>query len=601
LIIEKVPLLLLSFASCVATCLSPETISPSGRWTLAFRVENALASHAAYLRQLFAPTDLAVPYTAASNGIAFWKIAAVLCLVFALTWLAVAQRQKRPYLTVGWLWYLGMSMPVIGLIQISYYARADRYTYLPQIGLAIAIAWLAKDFAARRQLRAVVPVLALAVLAVLALRTRDQVSVWRNDATLWTHTIKVMPGNVYGHNGLGLALANRGRLDEAIWHYREALKSKPDFVQTLNNLGNALLGQKKADEAISCFREALRIQPDLSLSHNNLGNALGEAGKTDEAIAAYREAIRLKQDFAPAYGNLGNALLTQNRVEEAVLAHREALRLQPNGPNRHLNLGTALLKQGNLEEAIFHLTKVLRFGPSAVEAHVSLADAFLQQGRPGEAIALCNDALRIKPDFPEAHYQIGKILSIQGRFQDAMAHYEEALRLRPDYAEAHNNLGNLLATTGQIEPAVSHYEKALQLQPTNVEAHNNLGGLLLQQDRLQDAIAEYESALRLRPSFVPALRNLAWIRAASGNPAFRDANSAIQLARRAVELTDNKDAAALDVLAAALAENRQMDEAVAVATEARQLALAAKQAAMVNQIETRLKLYTNGSPYRLNQ
>jgi tetratricopeptide (TPR) repeat protein len=564
LVIEKIPFFLLAVASCIITSRAPEIISQAGRWTPAFRFENAAISYVDYLWQMIVPVRLAVPYLVPDQSPPWWEIAGAISLLVAITWLVIALRKRHPYLIVGWFWYLGMSVPVIGLVQISYYARADRYTYLPLIGPAIAIAWLAKDLAARRpQLRFAMVVAACLAIGLLSLRTADQLQSWRNNFTLWQHTLDCFPGNAYAHNNLGIALAEKGRTGEAIQHYQAALESKPDFIQAHNNLGNALLEKKKVNEAIVHFRQALQLEPDLAQTHNNLGNALRVDGKIDDAVAEYQRAIQLKPDFALAWDNLGSLQLARNEIAEAVAACREALRLQPGAPARELNLGRALLKQGNADEAALHLRKGLAPGP----------------------------------DEADAHFEMGKALSKPSRFAEAITEYETALKLQPANPEAHNNLGNLLATTGHADAAAEHYEEALRLQPGNVEAHNNYAGLLLQKNRIGDAIIHYEEALRLNPKFVPAMRNLVWIRAACVDARFRDGAKALELAQRAAGITDGRDAATLDALAAAQAENGRFTDAIATAAKARELA--AGQPALAAGLERRLALYRRNLPYRM--
>lgn len=239
--------------------------------------------------------------------------------------------------------------------------------------------------------------------------------------------------------------------------------------------------------------------------------------------------------------------------------------------------------------------------PDKPEADINLGNALLQQGRTEEAIAQYQETLRLKPDFAEAHYYWAGALSIQGKVDEAIAHYTESLRLKPDYTEAHNDLGNLLARSGRAEEAIAHYTEVLRLKPDYADAHNNLAGALLQQGRVREAIAQYEEALRLSPNYVAALANIVWIRAACQDPAFRDGGKAVELARRGVELTGRRDPAALDALAAALAETGNFDEAVATARHARAWALVVNQARLADEIGERLKLYAAGLPYRMSK
>ena len=243
-----------------------------------------------------------------------------------------------------------MLVPVIGLIQVGSQPMADRYIYLPLIGVSIIVAWGVRELASRWSRGPVSAAAAGAAVAiVLAIGTRAQVSHWRSSLALWEHAILAVPGNYRAHTNLGHALEAEGRLDEAIAQDREALRIKPDYAEARNNLGSALMERGKPGEAIEHLREAVRLSPRYVTAHNNLGLALGATGHADEAIAHFTEAIRLNPLFAPAHGNLGVALAQQGRVDEAVTAFRDSVRLQPGAMEAHQNLARALTDRGRRE------------------------------------------------------------------------------------------------------------------------------------------------------------------------------------------------------------------------------------------------------------
>ncbi len=216
----------------------------------------------------------------------------------ALTFLALRQARRHPYLPVGWLWYLGTLFPVIGLVQVGGQAMADRYTYVPFIGLFIMVVWGMADLAARwRAPRFLLPVGAGVVLSALMICTWVQVGYWRDSISLYEHTLKVTRENPLIQSNLGFALAAQGKTDQALAHYAEALRLDPDLADTHNNLGMALAAQGKLDQAMAQYAEALRLKPGLARAHNNLGLALAAQGKMDQAMAQYAEALRLKPDL----------------------------------------------------------------------------------------------------------------------------------------------------------------------------------------------------------------------------------------------------------------------------------------------------------------
>jgi protein O-mannosyl-transferase len=442
---EKIPLFLLSAGSCVATFLVPEKVIAANRVPFLERAGNAVVSYGIYLRQTVFPAGLAVPYLYPSNGLPIWKVVvafAVLAGVSICLWVC---RKKCPYLLVGWLWYLGMLVPAIGIIQISYYARADRYTYLPGIGLALAATWAVGDWSSGwKHRRAVLGGLMTFVTGALMVCAGEQTAYWKNSEALWNHTLACTTSNSVALSGLGNVFLHRKKWDNAIARYREALEINPNYAEAHNNLGNALLQEGKVDEAISHYQEALRINPDYVGAHNNLGSALWQIGRMDEAMSQYQKALQFEPDDAEA----------------------------------HNNLGIALFQKGRLEEAIIQYQKALEINPDYAEAHNDLGIALLQKGRMDEAMVQCQKALQIKPGYAEAHYNLGNILVRQGTVDKAITHYEKALQTKPDYPEAENNLGIALLQKERTGEAIAHFNKALQLEPSDLEVQNVLAWLL---------------------------------------------------------------------------------------------------------------------------
>jgi tetratricopeptide (TPR) repeat protein len=261
---------------------------------LGSRVANALVSYVAYLGQLFYPAGLAALYPHPQNALPLGKIVGCGLLLAGLSLTILARRRKCPYLLVGWLWYLGMLVPVIGLVQVGAQAMADRYTYVSQIGLCIALAWAVGHITSAWRYRGwACGIGAASVLAVLMGCAWQQTHCWHDSKTLWTHALACTSGNAIAHAKLGNALAGRGQVDKAIAHYRKALEIKPDFADAQNNLGAALAGRGRVDEAITHYRKAVEIKPDLAKAHYNLALALADHGRPDEAIDHFQKALGL--------------------------------------------------------------------------------------------------------------------------------------------------------------------------------------------------------------------------------------------------------------------------------------------------------------------
>ncbi len=321
-VIEKLPLLLLVAASCAATLWAQkEALEVNERIPFLWRTANAMVSCVAYLGQFFCPAGLAPFYPHPTAHLPLWKVVAAAAVLVGVSVGTLACRRRCPYLLMGWLWYLGMLLPVIGLVQVGSQAMADRYTYLPQIGLCIALAWGAADvcrgWPSRRWACGVGATVVLVALMVGGWR---QTTFWHDSGTLWTHALACTSPNNTAYKNLGNALASLGRFDEARAHYEQALKIKPDDAETYNNLGGSLAGQRRFDEAIAYYRKVLELRPhglEVSGVYKNLGFALAEKGRLQEAIDYYNKALEIKPVYAETHGSRGLALAALGRFDAA--------------------------------------------------------------------------------------------------------------------------------------------------------------------------------------------------------------------------------------------------------------------------------------------
>jgi len=434
LVLEKVPFFALAAVSSFLTFFAQRSGGAvrSLEWVpLETRVANALVSYVSYIGKMIWPHRLAVLYPY-SHTLPIWQVAGAGLLLGVVSFLVILGARRRPYLMMGWLWYLGTLVPVIGLLQVGQQAMADRYTYVPLIGLFVMIAWGIPDILAGWRFRKIVLSLSTGLLLLLLMTvTNFQLKYWRNDITLFEHTLAVTSDNFTINYYLGVFLAEHGKTQEAIAHFAEALRIRPDFAKADYNLGGLLANQGKTQEAIAHFAEALRIKPDFAEAHYNLGIILWNQGKIQEAIAHCVEALRINPDYAEAHYGLGEFLANQGKTQEAIAHFAEALRIRPDFAEAHSNLGIILGSQGKIQEAIAHFA----------------------------------EALRIKPDIAEAHSNLGIILTSQGRIQDAIAHFAEAVRLKPDYAMAHVNLGFAYLMIGDKNSALEEYKILKKISP----------------------------------------------------------------------------------------------------------------------------------------
>jgi tetratricopeptide (TPR) repeat protein len=478
LLLEKTPMFVLAAVSSVVTFIVQKSGGAVGAletYPFKIRMANALLSYVIYLKKMIWPQNLAVFYPHPGQSLPMWQAAGAGLLLVVVSIAVIRAGRRYPYLPVGWLWYVGTLVPVIGLVQVGDQAMADRYTYVSLIGLFIVVAWGVPDVA--RSWRYGKSALALAtgsLLVALMVSTSLQLKHWKNSLTLFDHALRVTENNYLAHLNFGAALADQERTEEAITHYHRSLQIAPNYAKAYNNLGLALAQQGKNDEATAHYLKALQLNPDYARAHNNLGVVLTRTGEFEKAIAHYYEALTLEPDWVEVYNNLANAFLTQGKFDQAIFYYSEILRLKPNYAEAHNNMAITLASRGRFLEASVHYSEALRLKPSSAEINNNLA------------VALFN---------------LGKV-------QGAIAHYTKAIELSPNYSEAHNNLGNALLQQGKLSQAVSSFERALEIRPAYAEAHNNLGVALARQGRLNEAIVHFSESVRLEPNYAQARANL---------------------------------------------------------------------------------------------
>ncbi len=469
LLVEKLPLFVLSVASCVVTPLCQgEALQSVERFSLLSRTANALTSYVAYVGQLFYPAGLVVFYTHPESNLPAWKVAGALLLLAGITAGAVALWRRWPWLLVGWFWYLGMLVPVIGLVQVGHQSMADRYTYLPQIGLVIAVAWgVARLVGSWPQRAWACGVLAALVLAALMACAWRQTSYWHDSGTLWTRSLDFNANNVIAQNNLGVFLHDQGRDDEALPHYRRALEIAPDYADAHNNLGFVLAKRGSIAEALDHYQAALLLRPNYPEAHTNLGRVLAERGMADYAIAEYRLALEFKPDHAEAHKNLGLALVERGQIEEGIAHCRRAVAIKPDDPEAHNNLALALAAGGQTDDAMNHYRR----------------------------------ALALKPEYAEAHNNLGRLLADLGRIDEAIAQWADLIRLKPDDVPALNQLAWALATSPETSvrdgpKAVELAQRAAKLTDgRDLDVLDTLAAAYAEAGRFTEAVQTAEQAL----------------------------------------------------------------------------------------------------------
>jgi tetratricopeptide (TPR) repeat protein len=381
LVLEKLPLVPIAAAAAVATVWAQRVgkLRSLDEYPLALRLENAVVSYVAYLGKTLWPRDLAVLYPY-PDAVPLAKVVACAALLALLSVVAWRLRRSRPYLLFGWLWFLGTLLPVMGLVQVGEQAMADRFTYVPLIGIFVAIAWLVP---------AASPSLATGVAAValflLAFQTRIQAGDWRNAAPLFAHALAVDERNPVAHMNFGYELLRAGDVDAAIGHFERALELRPYYLNARIELGNALMRRGRLDEAMAQYRRAVELDPRSVQALTNVGHALVLQGRVDEAIPYHEQALRIDPTYAVAHNNLGMALAQKGRTAEARAHFEEALRRDPTDAEALNNLGSMLIREGHPDEALVPIERAIQLRPDFGTAHLNRAAALLLLGRYAEA------------------------------------------------------------------------------------------------------------------------------------------------------------------------------------------------------------------------
>jgi Flp pilus assembly protein TadD len=454
LIREKIPLLILSTGSCIATFWAQHgTVRSTEQLPLFWRIGNAVVACARYVRQMLWPVDLALFYPHPVNRLPVWQIVFSLAFLLSVTVTVIALARKRPYLLVGWFWFLGMLVPVIGIIQVGDQAGADRYTYLPHIGLYLLAAWGIADATARwNRCREVLAITAATVIVLLIILARTQASYWRNSESLWTHTLAVTGRNEIAYTNRGAFRLANGRVAEAIPDFEAALNIRPSSANTLNNLGMALARSGRREEAIAHFQRALTTNPQHSSAYFNLGNTLVEAGRFDEAVASYRKQLETQPDNAAVYLNLGYAFRQMGRPDDAIAQYRRVLEIEPQHADAHYKLANCLVAKDQLDDAIAHYNDAVNNAYGAAEVHDHLAFALFRKGRITEAIAHWEVVLALRPDDAAPRNNLAVALLKNSRAQEAIREWEKIIQSDRDNVEALLSVAWVLATWPEVPP-----------------------------------------------------------------------------------------------------------------------------------------------------
>jgi protein O-mannosyl-transferase len=538
LALEKWPCFVLIIGSCAATLIAQKLATvPVKGFPLGWRFVNVVDAYFWYLEKTFWPAKLAVFYPLEQTQplVPFIIAATVVTLV---TVVAIASIRRWPFFIVGWLWFLGTLVPVIGIVQVGSQAMADRYSYVPMVGILIAVVWwahavLTKSPAAPVNSLRQIPLIAfpaLVVLVLLATATTLQIRYWKNSVALFSRDLSVTSANDVAAGNLGVAFYDLGRNEDALKLYRLAVELNPYEPNMHRNIGMVLQRMGKPNEALAEFQKGVNMDPKNADLQHSLAEALAAQGQDAAALAHFSQAVSGPSGNALYHNDLAVALVAAGKRTEALEQYEQAVLLAPTNATFQNNLATALLRAGD-----------------------------------GKA---------------------------------AMNHYRAAIRLDPNFAEPYSNLGALLYMGHEYGEAALQYSEAIRLSPTNSGIRFNAGLAYLKAHRGEEAKVQLNEAARLRPDWAEPLNAEAWALATSSDAQMRNGAEAVKLAEKAAELTAHEQPMILNTLAAAYAEAGRFDDALTTANRALELSKQPRPTSLTAKIERAISLYQSHTPFR---
>jgi len=444
LVIEKVPLLGIIAASSVITFVVQRqggAVKSLALIPLSIRFQNAVVSYVDYLRDVVWPARLGVFYPFPTS-LPAERVAIAAAILLGLTAIVWRLRRRAPFAIVGWLWFAGMLVPVSGIAQVGAHARADRFMYLPLIGLSIAVVWSAAAWLRTDASKRMALMVAGVVVAANAVVAHGQVQYWRNTETLWRHDAEVTdsPNNFGVYFSLAEYLRTTGRPADAIPSYEAAIARNPGYMEARLGLVRALTETKQPDRAAAALADVVRVAPDNADARMSLGSTLVELGKLPEAAAQFAEVVRL----------------------------------QPDKAEPHWRLAVALAQTGRLIDALPEFSEAVRLDPSSAPIRNDYGFALAQHGQTAAGIAQLTESLRLKPDFVDAHHNLGRLLVAENRLPEALGHLAEAVRLEPDFIDARMSLALTLIRAGRVDDGAKELREVIARDPGNAMARRAL-------------------------------------------------------------------------------------------------------------------------------
>jgi tetratricopeptide (TPR) repeat protein len=603
LLVEKLPFFALAAASSVVTLLVQQragAVAAAGALPLELRLENAVVSYLLYLAKTVWPSGLAIfyPYRYEVSGGLLASSVLALIIISALAWVSL---RERPYVAVGWLWFLGTLVPVVGIVQVGQQAMADRYTYIPLIGIFIAVVWAAAEWRGSSRVEG-----RGSRVEGRGSRVESQGSAFdvQPPGPAPAQARAELPAPEPGRDAFRRSPSFSGAVTEAVGRVPSGGRGWGTAIALAGGAAVVIAAcwavtwcqVRHCHSSEALFRHALEVTRDNALAHESLGNALAKQGRIEEAEPHFAEAVRIRPKSPEALSDLGLTRIMHGKVEEGIELYRAAIAVKSSDWKAHNNLARALCLQGKFDEGVKEYQTALELNPGATDTRGFLAAALAELGKPNEAKSVFEEALKLKPDDAAAQFKYASLLMALGQAEAAAPHFRAALQYGPGDAETHRRYGLLLGSSGNTREAIEQFREAIRLQP-GAEAHYNLATALLQQGEPEKAVEEYRESLRLKPDSPASLNDLAWVMAAGASDRLRNGTEAVALAQQACQLTQFQQPMFIGTLAAAYAEAGRFPDAVKTAEKAQDLAAAAGLKDLAERNRQLLELYRAGRPF----
>jgi protein O-mannosyl-transferase len=465
LIWEKVPFICLTIAVSIIAFWTQNKdglVIPLDILPFLTRVANAVVSYVAYLGKTLWPVNLAVfyPYDV---SLLLWKALISGIILIVITMAVLYYIKKLPFLFVGWFWFLGTLVPVIGLVQLCTLAMADRYTYLPSIGIAMMLSWgIPLLFKCEDNRKKILFPAGIAILTILAVLTWKQCAYWKNSIELWNHTLQVTKNNYLAHNCLGLALFAEGKTEEAIDHYNKTISIDPNYTKVYFDRGGAYAKLGQYQSAIKDYNKVIRLKPSDAIAYSNRGKAYDELGQYKRAIEDFNKAITLKPDYSDAYNNRGFAYGILGQIQRAFEDFNKAILLKPNA-EAYYNRGVAYVKLGRFQQALDDFNKAILLKPDYADAYNNRKFVSAKLIKQQRTVEIFNEDTHLKTGYAVSYNSRGVAYVKLGKYQLAIEAFNKAISLKENYADAYNNRGAVYLEQGDNTLGCSDAQKACEL------------------------------------------------------------------------------------------------------------------------------------------